>query len=161
MTVPGLRKGGGGSAGAALGDRGPPSPSEPASQPLRPALNSRGAVVRGGTRGSARTHTRCSKHGGGAFGVVGSPLRLQARTARAPLALGPSAEGSRAHAGGGIMAGGVGVARAGAEAGAPAKRRRVGPKVAQETGSSAPNLADLARLAARSGGLVRPPPVTL
>ena len=57
--------GGGGSTAAALGDRGPPSPSEPASEPLRPALNSRGAVVRGGTRGSARLHARCSKRGGG------------------------------------------------------------------------------------------------
>ena len=97
----------------------------------------------------------------GPSGVVGGPLRLQTRVARAPLALGPSTERGGAHAGGVGVDGTVGVARAAAQAGAPAKRRRIGPKVAQETGPTAPSLVDLARLAARVGGLVRPPPVTL
>ena len=90
--------------------------------------------------------------------MVGIPVRLQARKPCAPLALGPSAEGGGANAVRVGVVGGVGVARAGAAVGAPAKRRRVGPKVAQAMSSSAPSLADLARLAARSGGLVRPPP---
>ena len=85
-------------------------------------------------------------------------MRPQTRKACTPLALGPLAEGGGANAVRVGVAGGVGVARAGAKISAPAKRRRIGPKVAQATGSSAPSLADLARLAARSGGLVRPPP---
>ena len=78
--------------------------------------------------------------------------------ARTPLAVGPSAEGGGANAVRVGVARGVGVARAGAEVGAPAKRRTVGPKVAQATGSSTLSLADLVRMAARSGGLTRPPP---
>ena len=50
------------------------------------------------------------------------------------------------------------MARAGVAAGPPVKRRRIGPKVLQAEGSSSPSLADLARLAASFGGLVRPPP---
>ena len=63
---------------------------------------------------------------------------LQTRKARTPLALGPTQEGSGAPAVRGSVAGGVGMARPRAAIGAPAKRRRVGPKVAQEAGSSAP-----------------------
>ena len=50
------------------------------------------------------------------------------------------------------------MARAGAAIGPPAKHMRFGQKVAQAASLSAPGLANLARLAARSGGLVRPPP---
>ena len=106
---------------------------------------------------SGRVHARCSKR------VVG-PLEWWAvpfvykRKARTPLPPGPSAEGGGANAVRVGVAGGVGVTRAGAAVGALAKRRRIGPKVAQATSSSTPSLADLARQGARSGELVRPPP---
>ena len=161
VTVPGWREGGR-STGMARGGQGPPSPSEPVSEPLRLVLSSKGAGVRGDTRGSGQTHAHCSKCSGGplewwAIPCVYRHARL-ARRWRWVL----SAEGSGAHAVRGGVAGGVGMAIAGAEIRAPAKRRRLGPKVAQEAGSSAPSLVDLARLAARSGGIVRPPrdPVT-
>ena len=89
---------------------------------LRPVLSSRDAVVRGGTRGSGRTHARCSKRGGGPLEWWAIPCVYRGRTARAPLALRPSAEGGRAHAGRGGVVGGGGVARARAEVGVPAKR---------------------------------------
>ena len=94
----------------------------------------------------------------GSSEVVGGPLRLQTRTARTSLAQAPSTAGGGTHAARSSVAGAIGVARAGAKAGAPAKRRRIGPKVPAATGPPTPSLADLARLAARSGGLVRPPP---
>ena len=94
----------------------------------------------------------------GSSGVVGSPLRLQARAARAPLALGPAKERSGAHAGGGGVAGGVGVAIAGAQAGAPAKRSRIGPKVAQETSSAPPAWLTLRGWPRGPEGSFDPPP---
>ena len=42
--------------------------------------------------------------------------------------------------------------------GAPAKRRRIGPKVAQTTGSSASSLANLARLCQVRRTCSSPPP---
>ena len=90
--------------------------------------------------------------------MVGSAVLLQTRAARTPLAVGASEEGGGPDAVGVGVARKVGVARAGTAAGPPAKRRRIDPKVPQAEGSSSPSLADLARPAARSTGLVRPPP---
>ena len=53
------------------------------------------------------------------FGVVGSPMRLQTRKARTPLAPGPSAEGGGSKAVMVGVAGGVRVVRARAKIGAP------------------------------------------
>ena len=81
-------------------------------------------------------------------------MRLKTRVARMPLAVGASDEGGGPDAVGVSVARKVGVARAGSAAGPPMKRRRIGLKVLQAEGSSSPSLAGLARLAARSGGLV-------
>ena len=157
VTVPGPMKGGGG------GQDGPGG--------LRPAFTL-GAHVRppvprskfqGRRREGGPTGTRPAKRPvlqarDGSARVVGGTVRLQARTAGTQLVVGASAEGGGVDA---IMvgvAGGIGVARAGAAIGPPAKRRRLGPKVARATSSSASSLDDLARLAARSGGLIRHPP---
>ena len=91
--------------------------------------------------------------------MVGNPMHVSTDAQFSHAAgAGSSAKGGGASAVRVSVAAGVGVARAGAEIGVPAKCRRIGPKAVQVTGSSTPSLVDLARLAARSGGLVRPPP---
>ena len=98
------------------------------------------------------------KVGGGSAGVVGSTVRLHARAAHTPLAVGAAEEGGGPDAVRVSVARTVGVAQTRTAASPPAKCRRVCPKVPKAEGSSSPSLADLARLAARSRGLVRPPP---
>ena len=90
--------------------------------------------------------------------MVGSAVRLQARKTGATVAVGATAEGKRSHARRVSVAGSIGVARAGGAGGSSAKLRRLGEARPPAPGSSTPSLAELARLAARSGGLVRPPP---
>ena len=155
VTVPGLMKGGG---------RDSPSGLRPAfalGAHVRPPASSR-SKFQGRRREGGPTGTRLAKRPvlqarGGCAGVVGGAMRLPARAARTPLAVGASTEGGRVDAVGFGVVGCIGVARAGATIGPPAKCRRFGPKVTQAEGLSSPSLADLARLAARSRGLVRPP----
>ena len=85
-------------------------------------------------------------------------MHLQACADSTPMAVGASAEGDGLDAVGVGVARKVAVARAGTTIGPPMIRRSIGPKATQAEGSSSPSLADLARLAARSGGLLRPPP---
>ena len=91
----------------------------------------------------------------GPSGVVGSPLRLQARMARALLALGPSAKGDRAHANAG--GGGLGVLEWPEPEPRLARQRSVGGSARRSRrrqAHRAPSFADLARY----GGLVEPSP---
>ena len=136
----------------ALVDCDQPSPSGSTSDLGDPCLNSRDAVAREGPRGRAGLNARCFTRDAGP--LVGGTARLRTRTARTLMAVAASTEGGGIDAVGAGVAGGIGVATAGTAIGPAAKHKRFGPKVAQVVSSSSPSLADLAWLAATSGGLV-------
>ena len=153
VTVPGPMRGGQAVGIAPVGcDLLSPLESTPAHRP--PGLKFQGRRREGGSRGTRPAKRPVLQARGGSAGVVGGAMCLQARAARTPLAVGASAERGGPDAVGVSVAGSVGVARAGAAIGPPTKRRRIGPKATQAEGSSSLSLADLARLAARLGGLV-------
>ena len=132
------------------------STSGPGPVPWHPGLGSMGANGMRVPLGVAPLKDRCLALGWGGRtpGVVSSAVRLQARAARAQVAVDASAEGGGPNAGRIGVAGRVGVARAGVTTSPPAKRRRIVKAIPQVEGMSSPSLADLARLAARSGGLI-------
>ena len=122
-----------------------------------PRYKFQGRRRQGVTWGGGRTHARCSKHGGGPLEWLAVPcVYRRARLARCWRWV--------------LQRRGEGLMPAGAVWLVPLewpepvprleRQRSVGnwSKVAQETGPPAPSLADSARLAARSRGLVRPPP---
>ena len=164
VAAPGLRMGGGDQPDrpCAAGVRLCPRP--PRRNPYTP-LQVPGTPASGGSHGEAAGHTPGSPSTAGALWSGGrSPASTDAHGSRAAGAGSFNGEGRgscrRGRCGWGRWSGQSrcpGWSASGAQAGAPAKRRRIGPKIAQETGPPAPSLADPARLAARSGGLVRPP----
>ena len=157
VTALGLRRGGGVSR-VGLREQGSAFAIGPRVGTPAPRSKFQGRRRQGGHMGRQPDARLVLQERLGSSGVPGGPLRLQTRTPRTSLALGPSTAGGGAHAGRSSVAGAIGVARAAAKAGVPARRRRIGLKVPAATGPPTSSLPDLALLAAPSGGLVRPPP---